>query len=140
MLEVQLFCISCKEGLPSIWSIKFCVPFLIIPNALHWNNFCLELADFSYFDFKVFIFWEFLELFQWDVLIRGYCHVCHDASSFFMIFDYYIWSVFLYFSIRLNSEIPIVWLHFFLLLLVPVYARTISECLVSHNVYIVSSV
>ena len=33
VLVSTIFCISCKEGLPGIWSMKFCIPFLIIPNA-----------------------------------------------------------------------------------------------------------
>ena len=144
VLVSTIFCIPCKEGLPGIWSMKFCVLFLIIPNApitagiIFVLSFILVL-HFSYFDFKVFIFWEFSELFQWDVLIRGYCHVNHVARSFFMIFDYYIWSVYVYFSILLNSGIP--WYgYIFFLLLVPVYACIISQCVVSHNVYIVSTV
>ena len=34
VLVRTIFSISCKEGLPGIWSKKFCGPFLIIPNAL----------------------------------------------------------------------------------------------------------
>ena len=80
--------------------MKFCVLFLIILNAPITNYHILFTS------IKVFLFWEFFELFQWDVLIREYCHVHFDASSFFMTFDYYIRSVCIYFSIRVNSEIP----------------------------------
>ena len=138
VLVSTIFCIFSKESLLRIWSMKFCVPFLIIPNdqittgiifALNFHILITSISRFLYFE----SFWNSFNE-TWVLPRPSWCKfVLHD---FWLLYSVCL-HLFFYLCEQWN---PMVWLHFFLLRLVPVYARTISPCVVSHNVYIVSSV
>ena len=71
VLVSTTFYISCQEGLPGIWSMKFCVPFLIIPNApittgiifvLRFNILVTSISRSLYFE----SFWNSFNAMFWS--------------------------------------------------------------------------
>ena len=52
VLASTTFCISCSDGLPGIWSIKFLVPFFIMPRAPITSAIVLVLS-FQIFDTSI---------------------------------------------------------------------------------------
>ena len=144
VLVSTIFCIPCKESLPGIWSIQFCVSFLIIPNPpiTSRKNFVLifyilvtSISRSLYFE----RFWNSFSEMLWsegtDTSI-----MMQFRSSWFSIIIYIIIIIILINFDSRERWNHIVWLHFFLLLLIPVHADTFSQCVISNNNYIVSSV
>ena len=119
------FFISCKEGLPGIWSMILCVPFSIIPNApittgiifiLSFHILVNSIARSLYFE----SFWNYFNRMFWSEGTATSIMI-QVRSSWFLIIYLVCFHPFLYPFEQWN---PIVWLHFLLLLLVSVVART----------------
>ena len=137
------FFISCKQGLPGISSMKFCVPFLIIPNApittgiifvLSFHILVASISRTFYFEsfWNTFneMFWsEGTAMLNMSIMIIRSSWVLIIISGLFASIFLFVWTV------KSHNMVT-----FFLLLLVLMYACTVSQCVVSHNVYTVSSV
>ena len=81
-----IFCISCINCLPGIWSIKIWVPFLIMPRAYKWGHFDLQFVHFCNLNLKIFIFRNLLGLFEVNIFICWNCNIHHDVCILFEIF------------------------------------------------------
>lgn len=139
LLVSTILSISCREGFLDISSKYFCVPLLISPSAPITTEIAITFPHFHIF-FGVFIFGKLAKFFQRNIFISGYSDIKHGGCSFSEVFDRCVWSICMYFSIRVNRKVAIVPLHFFLLLLVLMCVLTIFLSWVSHNAYILSNV
>ena len=103
-----IFCISCSQGLPGIWSIKLCMPFLIMPRAPVTTGIALILSFHIFVTSicKIFLFRKLLELFERNIVSCWNCNIYHDACILFEIFYCNVWLVWSYLSICTDSEVP----------------------------------
>ena len=97
----------------------------------HWKNFCLEfylLRSQGLYILRVFGTLS-MRCFDQRVLPRPSCckFILHDFLLLYIVYFHLFFCPYKQWN-------PMIWLYFFLLLLVLVYARTISKCVVSPNV------
>ena len=135
------FCVSCSDGLPGIWSIKFWVPFFTMPRDPITPGIVLVL---NFHIFVTSIPRSFYLESIWNSLREKFSSAGTIASimmhifslKFFIVMSDRFASIFL--SVLIVNPIELLLLCF--LLLVVVYVHTAFLCGAGWSFYIISSV